>query len=461
MSPAPENAAAASPAPEPRADAPVHAGPRAGVAPTLRAPEEAAAGADFDVCGVMAPKEYDALLLASFGGPEGQDDVIPFLRNVTRGRGIPDERLEEVATHYRANDGVSPINAQNRALKAAIEAELAARGLVLPVYWGNRNWEPYFPDTLEQMHADGHRRILTVTTSAYSCYSSCRQYREDMGMALRRTGLEGVVDLDKTRQYFNHPGFIEPFRDGLRADLASLREELGEDARIHVLFATHSIPTSDAAAAGPRGLAADLRAQAGAEPGEEGADVYSAQHLDVAREILAGVPEAADVPWSLVYQSRSGPPSVPWLEPDINDAMEHLAGEDAEADAAGRAVAGFVVVPLGFVSDHMEVLWDLDTEARQTAADLGVAFRRSPTPGTDPRFVSGLVDIVEERMGRREGRASLGCFGAWYDVCRPDCCSKVMRDGTVRPTTSAVDADVRGLAEHEAGTAPAGRTEEG
>ena len=260
-------------APEPRADAPVHTGPDAGVAPALRTPEKAAAGVDYDVCGVMAPKDYDALLLASFGGPEGQDDVIPFLRNVTRGRGIPDERLEEVATHYRANGGVSPINAQNRALKAAIEAELAARGLDLPVYWGNRNWEPYFPDTLERMHADGHRRILTVTTSAYSCYSSCRQYREDMGMALEQTGLTGKVDLDKTRQYFNHPGFIEPFRDGLRADLASLRAELGDDARIHVLFATHSIPTSDAAAAGPRGLAADLRAQAGAEPGDEGADV--------------------------------------------------------------------------------------------------------------------------------------------------------------------------------------------
>ena len=173
----------------------------------------------------------------------------------------------------------------------------------------------------------------------------------------------------------------------------------------------------------------------------------------MAREILAGVPEAADVPWSLVYQSRSGPPSVPWLEPDINDAMEHLAGEGAETDAQGRAVAGFVVVPLGFVSDHMEVVWDLDTEAKETAEGLGVGFRRSPTPGTDPRFVAGLVDIVEERLGRREGRAAVGCFPAWYDVCRPDCCVKVMRDGSTRPTTSAVDAAVRGLAEHEAGAA--------
>ncbi|MDO5634830.1 MAG: ferrochelatase [Micrococcus sp.] len=395
----------------------------------------------------MAPKAYDAIMLASFGGPEGQEDVLPFLRNVTRGRGIPDERLEEVATHYRANGGVSPINEQNRALKAALEAELAQRGIELPVYWGNRNWSPYIPETVQQMHDDGHRRILTVTTSAYSCYSSCRQYREDLGMALRETGLEGVVELDKTRQYFNHPGFLAPFQDGLRADLVSLREELGEQARLHILFATHSIPHADAAAAGPREVAASLCEQTHGEAGTtEGADLYSAQHLDAARVVLAGIEEAADVPWSLVYQSRSGPPSVPWLEPDINDAMEALAG----ADAGETAVEGFIVVPLGFVSDHMEVKWDLDTEAKDTAAQLGVGFRRSPTPGTDPRFVAGLVDIVEERLGSRDGRAAEGCFPAWTDVCRPNCCSKVMRDGTVRPTTSAVDADVRGLAEHAA-----------
>ena len=420
------------------------------------APEEAAPGLDYDARGVMDAKDYDAVIVASFGGPEGQEDVIPFLRNVTRGRGIPDERLEEVATHYRANGGVSPINAQNRALIAALEKEFASRGIELPVYFGNRNWEPYLPDTLKQAHDDGHRRILTVTTSAYSCYSSCRQYREDMGMALRSTGLEGELDLDKTRQYFNHPGFVEPFAEGLRSDLISMRGEVGDDARIHVLFATHSIPTADAEAAGPRGLAADLREQAGGAPGEaEGADVYSAQHLDVIREILARVPEAEGVDWSLVYQSRSGAPHVPWLEPDINDAMEALAGPDAPADAQGRAVAGFVVVPVGFVSDHMEVVWDLDTEAKETAGELGVAFRRSPTPGTDPRFVAGLADLVEERLGRREGRASTGCFPAWYDVCRPNCCVKVMRDGSVRPTTSAVDAPVRGLAEHEADQAEA------
>ncbi|SJN23218.1 Ferrochelatase, protoheme ferro-lyase [Micrococcus lylae] len=442
---------------------PTHHHPDGAERPVRQVPE-AAAGVDYDVCGTMAPKTYDALMLASFGGPEGQEDVLPFLRNVTGGRGIPDERLEEVAVHYRTNGGVSPINAQNRALIAAIEGELDRRGHDLPVYWGNRNWEPYFPDTLQRMVDDGHRRILTVTTSAYSCYSSCRQYREDMGMAMEKTGLEGTVDLDKTRQYFNHPGFVEPFRDGLREDLLSLRGELGDDARIHVLFVTHSIPTADAEAAGPRELSAQLASEAGAEAGEaEGADLYSAQHLDVAREILAGVPEAEGVEWSLVYQSRSGSPQVPWLEPDINDAMEALAGEGAQTDASGRAVAGFVVVPLGFVSDHMEVIWDLDTEAKDTAAELGVGFRRTGTPGTDARFVSGLVDIVEERMGLRAGRAAVGCFPAWPDVCRPDCCVKVMRDGSVRPTTSAVDAAVRGLAEHGRGAeasegAPAAET---
>ncbi len=410
------------------------------------------AGPDYDEYGVMAPKDYDAVLLASFGGPEGQDDVIPFLRNVTAGRGIPDERLEEVATHYRANGGVSPINAQNRALKAALEAELAARGIELPVYWGNRNWGPYIPETLQRIHDDGHRRVLTVATSAYSCYSSCRQYREDLGMALRSTGLEGTLDVDKARQYFNHPGFVEPFAEGLATGLREIREELsagGTGDRLHILFATHSIPTADAEAAGPRALTARLGERTGARPGEaNGADVYSAQHLDVAEQILARVPEAEGVEWSLVYQSRSGAPHVPWLEPDINDAIEGLATGEVGADGA---LAGVVVVPLGFVSDHMEVVWDLDTEARETAEGLGLAFRRTPTPGTHPSFVSGLVDIVEERLGVRGGRAAVGCFDAWYDVCRPNCCAKTMRDGTVRPTTSAVDADVTGIAAAGAG----------
>ena len=386
----------------------------------------------YDADGRMAPKPYDAVLLASFGGPEGQDDVIPFLRNVTRGRGIPDERLEEVATHYRANGGISPINAQNRALKAAIEAEFEARGIALPVYWGNRNWAPYIPDTLREMHDAGHQRVLMFSTSAYSSYSSCRQYREDLGVALRETGLEGRMEVDKVRQYFDHPGFVEPFVEGVAAGLADVRARLaqaGEDgAGVRIVFVTHSIPTSDAEAAGPRDVAAALET-----------DVYSAQHLAVGRAILDRVPESAGLETSLVFQSRSGGPHVPWLEPDINDALSEYA-------AAGTR--GVLVVPIGFVSDHMEVLWDLDTEAKETCAELGLVFHRVPTPGTHRKYVEGIVDMVSERLlgtnGKAllDGRASEAELGPWYDVCRPNCCSKTMRDGTVKPTIAAVDSEV-------------------
>lgn len=394
--------------------------------------------AGYDENGVMEPKTYDALLLASFGGPEGQDDVIPFLRNVTRGRGIPDERLEEVAAHYRANGGVSPINDQNRALKAALEQELSRRGIGLDVYWGNRNWAPYVPETLQQIHDDGHRRALTVTTLAYSGYSSCRQYREDIGVALRETGLEGKLEVDKVRQYFDHPGFVQSFADGMRDGLRTMLQRVPEESKVHVFFATHSIPDSDAAAAGPRPLAEELKHRTGAEPGESnGADAYSAQHLAVAEILMEMVDEAAGIDWSLVYQSRSGPPSVPWLEPDINDAMEELAQQ--------KDIAGVVVVPLGFVSDHMEVMWDLDTEAKETAEELKLEFVRTPTPGTHQKFVTGLVDMVAERLAQldeRPERAGMSEFGPWYDVCRPDCCVKTMRDGTQKPTVAAVDSEV-------------------
>ena len=323
--------------------------------------------------GRMAPKEYDAVLLASFGGPEGQDDVIPFLRNVTRGRGIPDERLEEVSHHYRANGGISPINAQNRALKAGIEAELAARGIDLPVFWGNRNWAPYIPQTLQDIYDAGHRKVLMVTTSAYSCYSSCRQYREDIGIALTDTGLDGKLEVDKVRQYFDHPGFVEPFVEGTAAGLADVRAQLAAagtpDAPVHILFATHSIPTRDAEAAG----------RSDGEPRHfEEDSAYVAQHLATGAEVIRRVEaETGDTaPWSLVYQSRSGAPHVPWLEPDINDAIEELAGQ---------GVKGVVIVPLGFVSDHMEVVWDLDTEALETCAKLGLAATPRPHARNAPQ----------------------------------------------------------------------------
>lgn len=397
----------------------------------------------YDENGRMQPKKYDALLLASFGGPEGQEDVLPFLRNVTRGRGIPDERLEEVATHYRANGGVSPINAQNRALKAAIEAELQKRGIELPVYWGNRNWDPYIPETLEEIYAAGHRKLLVLTTSVYSCYSSCRQYREDLGMALESTGLAGKLEVDKIRQYFDHPGFVEPFYNGLVDGIKDVVKQLNDkgenpNGAIKVLFSTHSIPMTDADAAGPRDLAAELKKTLGEDVNAN--DVYSAQHLAVAEELFSrlnpaelGLEEKPE--WDLVYQSRSGAPHIPWLEPDICDVIEELP-------ATGKKAV--VVVPLGFVSDHMEVIWDLDTEAKEAAEEAQLAFARTATPGTDPVFVSGLVDLISERHepAYQAEQKAVTLLGPWFDVCRPECCVKIMRDGTQRPTIGAEDSNV-------------------
>ncbi|MDF2573547.1 MAG: ferrochelatase [Agromyces sp.] len=356
---------------------------------------------------VTEPTAYDAILLAGFGGPEGQDDVIPFLRNVTRGRGIPDERLEEVAHHYRHFGGVSPINEQNRRLTAALEAELASRGVDLPVIWGNRNWDPYLNDAVAEAKARGYRRLIAIATSAYSSYSSCRQYREDFADALADTGLgEGpdAIQIDKVRQFFDHPGFVTPFVEGVRDGIAQLEASGGFDraTEIEVLFATHSIPTTDAAKSGPaeRGF------------GEGGA--YAAQHRAVAEVVMreAGIP---DVPWQLVYQSRSGPPTQPWLEPDVNDAIAGLP-------AAGRKAV--VIVPLGFVSDHMEVMWDLDEEAMESAEEHGLAAVRVPTPGTHPAYVAGLVDLVLERVNGTPvaERPHVTELGPWYDVCRPGCC---------------------------------------
>ena len=360
---------------------------------------------------VTEPVEYDAILLAGFGGPEGQDDVIPFLRNVTSGRGIPDERLEEVAHHYRHFGGVSPINEHNRELKAALEGELASRGVDLPVIWGNRNWDPYLSDALADAKQRGFTKLIAIATSAYSSYSSCRQYREDFADALADTGAgEGTdaIQIDKVRQFFDHPGFVRPFIEGVRDGIAQLQAadpRLDRTTDIEVLFATHSIPSTDAAKSGPaeRGF------------GEGGA--YAAQHLAVA-EVVMREAGAADVPWQLVYQSRSGPPSMPWLEPDINDAIEELP-------AAGRKA--IVIVPLGFVSDHMEVLWDLDNEALETAEQHGLAAVRVPTPGTHPAYVAGLVDLVLERVNGTPvaERPAVTELGPWYDVCRPGCCENV------------------------------------
>lgn len=368
-------------------------------------------------------RAFDAILFASFGGPDGQDDVIPFLRNVTRGRGIPDERLEEVAGHYRALGGRSPITAQNRDLIGRLEQELAERGIDLPVYFGNRNWEPYNAEALRAMHADGHRHALGLVTSAYSSYSSCRQYREDFGMVLEETGLGDEMTIDKVRVYFNHPGFLEPVVDGLAAALRELAAE-GHDAdRVRVLFSTHSVPLSMAEASGPE----ETRVQ-----GSGG--WYVEQHLAACRWVMDQLHD--DVPalpaWQLVYQSRSGAPHIPWLEPDVNDVIEQLAADQDDADGADAVV----VVPIGFVTDHVEVVWDLDTEAKETAAETGLAFRRVATSGTDPRFVAALADLIQERLDPAFPRRVVTDFGGTPDVCGANCCVGRM----CRPTTSAIDS---------------------
>ena len=386
----------------------------------------------------MTTTQYDAILFASFGGPEGQDDVIPFLRNVTAGRGVPDERLEQVAGHYRALGGRSPITAQNRAMIAALETELDAREIDLPIYFGNRNWEPYTAEAISSLHADGHRRVLALLTSAYSSYSGCRQYREDFARRLDQAGLLDEVTIDKTRSYFNHPGFLAPVVDGVRAALADL-ERAGHDTdQVRVLFSTHSIPTAMNDASGP--VTPDGQAQG---------DWYVRQHLAACRYVMDQLHDDLPVEpaWELVYQSRSGSPHTPWLEPDVNDVIERVA-EDGSAEAV-------VVVPIGFVTDHVEVIWDLDTEAKETAEQKQLAFRRVATSGTDPRFIAALADIVAEHLDPSRERAAVTELGAVEDVCGHNCCQTGA--GTAVPAEQSVNtlAEIAAhLREREA--APAG-----
>ena len=343
------------------------------------------------------PSPYDALLLVSFGGPEKPEDVVPFLENVTRGRGIPRERLEEVGEHYFLFGGRSPINDQNRAFLAALREDLAGAGIDLPVYWGNRNWDPYLTDTVAQMAADGISRAACFVTSAYSSYSSCRQYRENLFDAVE--GVENAPRLDKLRHYFNHPGFVEPVVDATLAALAELPDAVRDGA--HLVFVTHSIPLAMNEGSGPDGGA------------------YVAQHRSVATEVVERVRQETGRRHAheLVYCSRSGAPHIPWLEPDINDHLERLSDRGASA---------VVMVPVGFVSDHMEVIYDLDTEAMATAERLGMRAVRAATSGTDPRFVAMVRDLVLERAAAERGespvRPALGSLPAGPDVCGAGCC---------------------------------------
>lgn len=359
---------------------------------------------------------YDAVLLASFGGPEKPQDVVPFLENVTAGRGIPRERLEQVGEHYYLFGGRSPINDQNRALLAALREEVSRRGSDVPVAWGNRNWQPFLTDTARQVAGAGASRALVVTTSVYSCYSSCRQYREDMAAAQEAAG--GLA-VDQIRRSYTLPGFVEANADALVEALTSL--QVADPSRAKVLFVTHSIPQAMAESAGPHGGA------------------YVQQHQQVAAQVAQAAGDSVTVPsWELVYCSRSGPPSQPWLEPDVNDRLEELA-------AAG--VEQVVLAPIGFISDHMEVVFDLDTEAAQTCERLGIRMRRAATAGTHPAFVSGLVDRMLERAEQaRTGDADLPTPPEPENspVCRVGCCPNLRGD---RPAACQVEVD-RGATPH-------------
>lgn len=347
---------------------------------------------------------YDALLWLSFGGPEGPDDVMPFLENVTRGRGVPPERLAEVAEHYHHFGGVSPINRLNREAIAAVERELAAQGLDLPVYFGNRNWHPMVEDTVERMAADGVERALVFATSAYGGYSACRQYDEDILRARAAVG-QKAPQLVKLRQFFDHPLFVEAVADAVRAAY----EQVG-DPGARLVFTAHSVPTAADAASGPP---------------EEGGNRYSRQVAEASRLVAEQVgAEAYDVVW----QSRSGPPQVPWLEPDIVDHIEALHGDGV------RAV---VCCPIGFVSDHLEVIWDLDNEAADKAAELGMGFARSATPNADPRFARLVVELVREQTEsapvRKLSTLVAGGDTANGSPCATRCCEPAKRPAAAEP----------------------------
>jgi ferrochelatase len=328
---------------------------------------------------------FDAILVVSFGGPEGPDDVMPFLENVTRGRGVPRERLLDVAHHYELFGGVSPINVQNRALIAALEPELRAHGIDLPIYFGNRNWQPFIADAMTQMRDDGVRNALAFLTSAYSSYSGCRQYRENLFDAQQAIGADAPA-VSRMRMLYNHPGFIDANADHVREALTRV------PAGSHIAFTAHSIPAAMA-----RNCAYEFQLR---ETARLVADAVGVEH------------------WRVVYQSRSGPPHVPWLEPDVCNHLEQL-------DAPG-----VVVSPIGFVSDHLEVLYDLDVEARETAERIGMPFARAASAGTHPAFVGAIREAIVERLRFGQPKRALGRFGPSWDTCAPDCC----RPGNGRPS---------------------------
>ena len=368
-------------------------------------PVRAGSRANHEYCITLAATmkcSYDGLLVVSFGGPEGMDDVMPFLDHVLRGTNVPLERKRKVAHHYNAFGGVSPINGQNRALIAALEAELADHHVPLAVYWGNRNWHPFLKDAIRQMAKDGIRRSLAFVTAAYSGYSTCRQYLDDIHRARRAVGSQ-APQIDKLRVFYNHPGFIEPMVERVQEAMQEIPAT--QRAATQIIYTAHSIPLGMARACH-----------------------YEAQLEEACRLVSLGV---GANPWLLAYQSRSGPATQAWLEPDICDALERLRRE--------QAIRYVVVVPIGFISDHMEVVYDLDTEARHLCDRIGLRMVRAKTAGTHPRFVTMIRQLIVERMDQASPRLALGVLNAGEDVCPPDCCPARF-DATAAKRTGVSDS---------------------
>ena len=426
---------------------------------------------------------YDAIMLLSYGGPNGPEDVLPFMRNATRGRGIPDERLLQVAAHYKRFGGVSPINACNRRLIADLSAELARRGHDIPLGWGNRNWHPFVTEGLDELAQAGARRILVLPTSAYASYSGCRQYREDLAeaaAALREKwgiialGGEDSADnphadivLDKVRPYYSTPGMASAQIASIRRAWEALEARGVDTSGVRLIFVTHSIPVSMEAGSSPfpfRPSIGEAPAPEGDHAEQQGSGAsssagtpateisYVAQHHALIQAImpeLRRILGRADLGYDLVYCSRSGPPQARWLEPDINDFLEEIAdgGSDEAAGSSSdtRPLSGAVVVPIGFICDHMEVVYDLDTEANETAARLGIAYERADTVSTDPDFVSSLVDVLEERAaqarGERPERVTVTGTGPFHTVCPSDCCLSLARPGHPSPVAGRAHPD--------------------
>lgn len=336
-------------------------------------------------------RSYDAVLYLSFGGPEGPDEVMPFLETVTAGRGVPRERLEEVAHHYHLFGGVSPINSQNRAVVAALQELLDEHGPRLPIYWGNRNSKPFIADTMRRMADDGIERAVCFVTSAYSSYSGCRQYREDIAAAQAEVG-DRAPKVDKLRVFFNHPGFVHPQIEKVRIALEAIPEK--RRSNVHLAFTAHSIPVTMA---------------------------ENSSYVDQLRETCALVASSVGgLSWELVYQSRSGPAHIPWLEPDIGDHLEKLHAD---------GVRDVVVVPVGFVSDHLEVRFDIDVEAAEKAASLGLNMVRAEAVGAHPAYIRMIRDLIAERSAPAPERVCVGSMPVSHDICGRDCCPAPARPG--------------------------------